>query len=670
VTRRALTLALATALSLHADTVVLLTGVEHTGKVLSESDDAVVLNPYNSTMKQMVWGLKTIERKMIREVRIDPPDPLREYWFRKCDPKADRKALLTWCQDRKLEVEAVEEALEVLALEPGNAAARSALGANAELILKRSPRHNSAIREATKDWAKLDAAARKAAYERLKSEYGVTLPPWYFDRVARSATLPRGSVEEDRKLTYNTQRASGVYTVWCPKGYDPHRAYPLVLCLHGTWNGLGGIGEGKTFIRHFTYAQTKTWDVVIVSPTADPRPWTAKGDDFVLSVLAEAMLLYNIDMNRVYVIGHSMGGRGTYHFGAKYAEKFAAFAPAASGPGSSDLLAAAQVGTGMYIYHSGDDDVASPEADRAAARKLRDAKADFVYTEWPDQRHGWPQEVIADTFDYFKRHHRMERGKDAPKPCRGVMPSFAQPLWPEEERYFRPPRAPGGRNEVSDLVGEVELGGKVAIAAATRLLELREKSAVGPLANLLHNLSSCDDAREQAARALGAVKSETAGAALVKALADKALRVRIAAARALATAGEARDAVPIASALLALAAEWDKTTEKKWLGDEAWRDWHDLNASIVEALAAIGEPKVWTAVQDVSVRKFLLTDVKSGSSNIDPGPVHRASAVRILKALPAFKEPKLKPLVDEIRLAFDHKDVLAAADEADAAMAK
>jgi len=97
----------------------------------------------------------------------------------------------------------------------------------------------------------------------LKKDFGVTLPIQYFDRVARSEKHAAGVVTEDIHLTYNSQRASGVYTVWLPKNYNPHRAYPMVLALHGTWNGLGGIGEGHTFVKHFTYAETKKWAAVV-----------------------------------------------------------------------------------------------------------------------------------------------------------------------------------------------------------------------------------------------------------------------------------------------------------------------------------------------------------------------------------------------------------------------
>ncbi len=659
-----LALCFALAAFVAADSVWLQDSVHYDGKVVSGPDGDVVLNPYNSTMKEMVWGLKRFERADVTKLEITPEDPLRTYWFDACDPKADHLALMKFCVAKGFPVEAREEALEVLAKDPGNAEARAVVGADVDAVVTASPRHNPGIDEATKDWDKLGLGERQVLYEKLKKDFGVTLPIQYFDRVARSRKHAAGTITEDIHLSYNAQNASGVYTVWLPKNYNPHRAYAMVLALHGTWNGLGGIGEGHTFVRHFTYAETKKWDVIVVAPTADPRPWTAKGDTYVLSVIDEACLQYNIDMNRIYVTGHSMGGGGTWHFGTKYPEKFAAFAPAAAAGSGNELNAAAQ-GTGIYIYHSSDDPSASCKRDRLAAQNLRKADADFVYTEWTNQQHGWPQEVIADSFLYFRRHHRMKKGPSKPEPIHGTRPSFAEPAWPDEARYFPPHRAPGRPSELEDLLGDVALGGTIAKAAADRLLELKDPRAIKSLIGTLEDLrSDCHEARMQAARALGAVASVRSASALLHALTDPSYKVRLAAAEALATAAGPEEAPWLALALHNFGREFDRLAER-WIWDETWAQLHALNAAIVSTFAAWGDPVAWGAVDGISIRKILLTEAKSGSDNIDPEPVRRASAIRILKALPGLKEPAAKELIELIRKRFDTPEVRAAADEAE-----
>jgi poly(3-hydroxybutyrate) depolymerase len=47
----------------------------------------------------------------------------------------------------------------------------------------------------------------------------------------------------------------------------------------------------------------------------------------VMNVLEIVIDEYNIDPDRVYLMGHSMGGMGTYVLGRKYPERWAAIAP-------------------------------------------------------------------------------------------------------------------------------------------------------------------------------------------------------------------------------------------------------------------------------------------------------------------------------------------------------
>ena len=50
-----------------------------------------------------------------------------------------------------------------------------------------------------------------------------------------------------------------------------------------------------------------------------------------------SQLLFNVDTNRIYLTGHSMGGFGTWHFGPQYAHLWAAISPMAGGGGGSGL---------------------------------------------------------------------------------------------------------------------------------------------------------------------------------------------------------------------------------------------------------------------------------------------------------------------------------------------
>ncbi|MBI2922276.1 MAG: HEAT repeat domain-containing protein [Planctomycetes bacterium] len=634
--------------SARADSVTLRDRTVIEGKVTSNTDTEVVINTYNSAMTAMTWGVKKFDKGQVAKVEITPEPPLVRYWRESNTARPDHAALLKLCTDNGFAVEAREEALLVLVNDPQNAEARKIVGADADRLIKGSPLHNSDLRAQAKDYAGLDPAARKAKYEEWKTAFGVTLPQSYFDRVARSLQQPKGK-QEDVRLTYNARKVTGRYTIWVPDDYDPHRAYPLIVGLHGAVNGLGGIGNGKDFVGHFLLEAPK-WGCIVVCPTCEPLPWTGHPDDYFTSFIAEAELLFNVDMNRVYLIGHSRGGMGTWSYGPAYADRFAAFAPAA-GSGGGNAMKAHQTGTGMYIYHSSDDPQVGCSDDRGAAGVLQKQKADFVYTEYVNAKHGWPQEVIDDTLAFFKRHHQMKRGSKGPEPVHGSRPSFAEPLWPDEALYFPVRAADAGGNEVAKLVGDIETGGSLGERAANRLIELKDKAALPSLSKILQTPNQSEDAKVQSARVLGVFKDPASSGALAKALSDKSLKVRKAAADSLATAGEKKDAIAIASALEALGKEFDKELKKLEISD--WENFQAANAAYVAAMSALGESHVWTVVSTVAIKKVLLaTDLPKFSTGYDPELTRKKAALLIVDALPGFKEAKLKADLGAIKTKF------------------
>ena len=83
----------------------------------------------------------------------------------------------------------------------------------------------------------------------------------------------------------------------------------------------GARGEGNDFNRR----------------REDPGPENlgALSEQDVLNVLAIMREDYNVDERRIYLIGQSMGGGGTWHLGTKYPDIWAALAPLA--PAASSM---------------------------------------------------------------------------------------------------------------------------------------------------------------------------------------------------------------------------------------------------------------------------------------------------------------------------------------------
>lgn len=103
-----------------------------------------------------------------------------------------------------------------------------------------------------------------------------------------------------------------------PTDYDPTVSHPLVMVLHG--HGADGLSQTGYF-QLFDFVDEKQFVLIYPDGTLnedDERYWNGAGccdptgsvDDvtYLSGLIEEAKQTYNIDSNRVYLIGHSNGG--------------------------------------------------------------------------------------------------------------------------------------------------------------------------------------------------------------------------------------------------------------------------------------------------------------------------------------------------------------------------
>ncbi len=110
----------------------------------------------------------------------------------------------------------------------------------------------------------------------------------------------------------------------------------------------------------------------------------------VFSTLKELLDTYlampQVDNKRIYVIGLSMGGMGTYDLAIRYPELFAAAIPICGTVNANRLKAAKDVK--FRIYHGDNDNVVPVSGSRQAYKALKAAGADVEYIEFPGGTHG------------------------------------------------------------------------------------------------------------------------------------------------------------------------------------------------------------------------------------------------------------------------------------------
>jgi predicted peptidase len=97
---------------------------------------------------------------------------------------------------------------------------------------------------------------------------------------------------------------------------------------------------------------------------------------------------YAIDNGRIYLMGHSMGGGGTYYLGAKYKDIWAGLAPISGLGGIVDAAAAEPFKSmPMLLLHGEKDSIIPPTVSRRSVLALQAVGAPHIYLEFPGKDH-------------------------------------------------------------------------------------------------------------------------------------------------------------------------------------------------------------------------------------------------------------------------------------------
>jgi len=158
------------------------------------------------------------------------------------------------------------------------------------------------------------------------------------------------------------------YSIYVPASYDGTTSFPLLFNFHG---GNGVISDWQTTADMRPIADTA--DFILVYPQARPDPsdgnslnWLPKTpgtfDDVpLISELIDTIASnYQIDQNRIYACGYSLGGDMSFEVGCKLNNRIAAIAPVARTMQANPSSFCAPVHPTGVLTILGTDDITSP----------------------------------------------------------------------------------------------------------------------------------------------------------------------------------------------------------------------------------------------------------------------------------------------------------------------
>ncbi len=200
------------------------------------------------------------------------------------------------------------------------------------------------------------------------------------------------------------------YLLFVPKDYKPAgKKWPLMLFLHGLGEcSNNDLSRVKIHGPPKIVESRPDFPFVLVSPQVPPPPgykedvkYTPKelsrlvdhawNPDELIKLVDHTIANLNIDRQRVYVTGLSMGGYGTWRLVAAYPDRFAAAVPIC-GSGEPEKMARALSRVPIWAFH-GAKDASVPLADgKKMVDAVKAAGGDVQFTVYPNAQHNsWTQ---------------------------------------------------------------------------------------------------------------------------------------------------------------------------------------------------------------------------------------------------------------------------------------
>jgi poly(3-hydroxybutyrate) depolymerase len=185
------------------------------------------------------------------------------------------------------------------------------------------------------------------------------------------------------------------FRYFVPPGYDGAEAYPLILFLHGAGergsdNEAQLNNDANGAMRLLDDDNLALQPVFMIAPQCPTEGWWSGGTlASAIGLVDQLSATYNIDPDRVYVTGLSMGGMGTWSAVVAEPGRFAAAVPM-SGDGDANP-AGSLAALPFWFFHAADDGTVGVGGSDHLVAALRNAGASVVYTRYDTGGHViWP----------------------------------------------------------------------------------------------------------------------------------------------------------------------------------------------------------------------------------------------------------------------------------------
>jgi predicted peptidase len=232
------------------------------------------------------------------------------------------------------------------------------------------------------------------------------------------------NLELYEKETFIFEKDTLNYRILKPLNYQPNEQYPVHLFLHGAGErGSDNISQlthgGKLFLKKENREKYNSWVIFPQCSENDRWPnlksdlWNATFDNkitkpnkslgLVIRLMDEFIEKKQVNRQRVYISGLSMGGMGTFEILYRRPNMFAAASPIC-GNGSTKLTNLYADKVSIWIFHGSDDQVVSPKHSLNLAKAIIESGGSPKVTLYENVGHGSWGHAFAEQ-NYLKWIH-------------------------------------------------------------------------------------------------------------------------------------------------------------------------------------------------------------------------------------------------------------------------
>jgi predicted peptidase len=242
----------------------------------------------------------------------------------------------------------------------------------------------------------------------------------------QSATADRPIATGFLYKTLEYEGETHAYCVYVPPNYNPDKAWPLILFLHGSGErGRDGFRQTDVGLGTALRRWHRSIPAIVVMPQCPAKQvWTGPAGLMALRCVEAASREYHCDADRVYLTGLSLGGHGTWHIAASLPDKFAAivpicgFAELGEDTGLARKLARRLKDVPVWCFHGVLDGRVPVDKSRELVMALKRFGGNVQYTEYPDLEHNcWDRAYATRAmWDWLFEQRRGQRASSQPTP--------------------------------------------------------------------------------------------------------------------------------------------------------------------------------------------------------------------------------------------------------------